>query len=126
MTEWSYPKVLTTRVPVAWREHEYATFWLRGTGLNNHNASQFYIDDNVILDHAFFMGLYMAVINRTDLSLVEHHFYNTSIIPGMLEGNANTNHGTFATIDDFVVARAMAQTIRKYDYNYFIVVVSQY
>ena len=30
----------------------------------------------------------------------------------------------FAVIDDFEVARGMAQRIRRYDYNYFIVVIS--
>ena len=79
-TDWSYPKVLTTRVPVDKRLNEYSTLSLRGTGLNNHHASYFKIDDNVMLDHAFFIGLYLAVVDRRDLMLVEHNFYNTSTI----------------------------------------------
>ena len=38
------------------------------------------VDDNVILDHAFYIGLYLAVLDRRDLSIVEHNFYNTSIL----------------------------------------------
>ena len=108
MTEWSYPKVLTTRVPVEFRRHEYAQFFLRGTGLNNHNASVFKIDDNVLLDHAFYIGLYLAVIDRRDLSLVESGFYNTSIIPETSEGRTVTYHDDFQTIEDFVNANKMA------------------
>ena len=118
--------MLTTRVPVDWRLHEYAQFFLRGTGLNNHNASVFKIDDNVILDHAFYIGLYLAVIDRRDLSLVESGFYNTSTIPEDTEGTPYTYHDGFRTIEDFVTAKEMAQRIRAYDYNYFIVVLSQY
>ena len=40
------------------------------------------VDDNVLLDHAFYMGLYLAVLDRRDLSLVESGFYNTSVVPG--------------------------------------------
>lgn len=63
------------------RRHEYSQFFLRGTGLNNFNASVFTIDDNVLLDHAFYIGLYLAVLDRRDLSLVESGFYNTTTIP---------------------------------------------
>ena len=38
------------------------------------------VDDNVILDDAFYIGLYLAVVDRRDLQVVEHNFYNTSIL----------------------------------------------
>ena len=100
-TEWSWPKVLTTRVPVDWQRHEYAELFLRGTGINNHNASLFMVDENVLLDHAFYMGLYLAVLDRRDLSLVESGFYNTSTVPGLVSNQAWSKHGTFDVIDDF-------------------------
>ena len=39
------------------------------------------IDDNVLLDHAFYIGLYLAVLDRRNLALVESGFYNTSKLP---------------------------------------------
>ena len=102
--------MLTTRVPIHWRKHEFAELFVRGTGLNNHNASVFKIDDTVLLDDAFYRGLYLAVLDRRDLSLVESGFYDTSIVPGMRDSDKSitVNHGTFQTIDDFVTAREMA------------------
>ena len=32
-------------MPKEWRQHEFVNFHLRGTGLNNHHASYFKIDD---------------------------------------------------------------------------------
>ena len=130
-TPWSWPKILATTVPKEWRRHEYAQFHVRGTGLNNHNSTVFKIDDNVILEHVYFMGLYLAVIDRRDLSLVEHAFYNTStfkINPAAGKDDspfAFTRDG-FTAIDDFGIANDMAKRIRAYDYNYFIVVASQH
>ena len=70
--------------------------------MNNHNASVFKIDDNVILDHAFYMGLYLAVVDRRDLSLVEHDFYNTTHVPGMFNNTAWTFKGDkYKSMDDF-------------------------
>lgn len=67
------------------------------------------VDDNVLLDHAFYMGLYLAVLDRRDLSLVESGFYNTSIVPDFhLDDYQPDKHGEFEVIDDFKVARAMA------------------
>ena len=108
--------------------------YLRGTGLNNHNSTEFRIDDNVILDHAYFIGLYLAIIDRRDLSLVEHQFYNTSTIPVNPENDIESfgarryafDHDGFEAIEDFSIANDMAKKIREYDYNYFIVVASQY
>ena len=80
-TPWSWPKILTTTVPKEWQKHEYVQLHLRGTGLNNHHASFFKIDDNVILDHAYYIGLYLAVVDRRDLTLVESAFYDTSALP---------------------------------------------
>jgi hypothetical protein len=79
-TDWSAPKVLATLHSKNWKQHEWANFYLRGTGRNNHNSSIFKVDDNVLLDHAFYMGLYLAVVDRRDLSLVFTDFYNTSSI----------------------------------------------
>ena len=89
------------------------------------------IDDNVILDHVYFIGLYLAVIDRRDLSLVEHAFYNTSTFKVNASAASEDtrfefSHDGFTTIDDFGIANDMATRIRAYDYNYFIVVASQY
>ena len=183
-TPYSWPKILATTVPKEWRKHEFVNFHLRGTGLNNHEASYFKIDDflsditrlggvrwdalkieaiesdymtrswygpltdvekekleimrdaqltqgdmgplpsipyqNVLLDHAFYIGLYLAIIDRRDLTLVEHNFYNTSAEPEEIM------RGNFTTRNDFEVANEMARRIREYDYNYFVVIVSQY
>ena len=35
-------------------------------------------------------------------------------------------HGGFQTYEDFAIANKMAQRIRAYNYNYFIVVISQH
>lgn len=70
--------------------------------MNNHNASVFKIDDNVILDHAFYIGLYLAVLDRRDLSLVEHEFFNTSHVPGMFNDEAEiSNDSGYLYFDDF-------------------------
>lgn len=82
-----------------------------------------------MLDHAYFKGLYLAVVDRRDLSLVESGFFNTTTVPDLYvpkTGAWKERKGEFFYIDDFVTAREMAQSIRKYDYNYFIVVLSQY
>ena len=77
------------------------------------------------------MGLYLAVIDRRDLSLVEHAFYNTSTFKvndtaGSHDNPFEFTNDGFTTIDDFGIANDMAKRIRAYDYNYFIVVASQY
>ena len=89
--------MLATTVPQEWREHEFVQFFLRGTGLYNHHASYFKIDDNVMLDHAFYKGLYLAIIDRRDLTLVEHGIYDTSKVPG----STILNDGFFPR-DDFL------------------------
>ena len=68
------------------------------------------IDDNVLLDHAFYIGLYLAVLDRRNLALVESGFYNTSKLPELSETKSSywISHGTFSVIDDFEVSRAMA------------------
>ena len=43
------------------------------------------VDENYLLDHANFIGLYLAVLDRRDLKLVERNIYNTSTIP-IVEG----------------------------------------
>ena len=72
--------MLSTLHSKNWRQHEWATLHLRGTGRNNHNSSLFMIDDTVLLDHAFYKGLYLAVLDRRDLSLAYSGFFNTSEI----------------------------------------------
>ena len=72
------------------------------------------------MDSAFYMGLYLAVLDRRDLSLVHTGIYNTSSI---IEGHyvdpitekdliLPTSHDGFRTIDDFGVSNAMAKKIR--------------
>jgi hypothetical protein len=116
------------------RHHEWANIHIRGTGRNNHEASFFKIDDTVLLDHAFYMGFYLGVLDRRDLSLVYSGFYNTSVIEdgplvdpiyGFSLGT-RILHGEFQTMDDFGNANKMAKKIKEYDWNHFIVVVSQY
>lgn len=89
-TDWSEPKVLATLHSKHWREHEYVNLYLRGTGRNNHNSSIFKVDDTVLLDHAFYMGLYLAVLDRRDLSLAYSGFFNTSTI---IKGHATDEDG---------------------------------
>jgi len=84
-SDWSVPKVIATQVPEDWDRHEYSTLAVRGTGLNNHHASYIKIDDNVLLDHAFYIGLYLAIIDRRDLSLAFSEFYDTSRLPQSAE-----------------------------------------
>lgn len=130
-TEWSERKVLTTLHSKNWKQHEWVTLFLRGTGLNNHNSSIFQIDSTVLLDHAFFMGFYLAVLDRRDLSLAFSGFFNTSVVPEGTKYDLNTQsyvhfNGQFQTWDDFGNANQMAQRIKMYDQNFFIVVISQY
>lgn len=94
-------------MPVNWREHEYVELFARGTGLNNHGASVLKIDENVLLDHAFYKGLYLAILDRRDLSLVHSGFYNTSTHKTNL-GEERTTHGEFDTMRDFYNANEMA------------------
>jgi hypothetical protein len=57
------------------------------------------------LDHAFYVGLYLAIIDRRDLSLfllVHGDFYNTSINGGVI------NRGKDKFIDDFAISSKMA------------------
>lgn len=85
-----------------WRQHEWVNLFLRGTGRNNHHSSIFKIDDTFLLDHAFYMGLYLAVLDRRDLSLAYSGFFNTSSIEsgnakdpltGLEIGLANSHNG---------------------------------
>jgi hypothetical protein len=130
-TEWSVPKVLTTHHSKHWRQHEWVNLRLKGTGRNNHNSSVFMVDDTVLLNHAFFKGLYLAVLDRRDLSLAYSGFFNTSTLPTVpnnLTGEPQIKqlHGEFEFIDDFGIAHQMARRIKMYDHNFFIVVISQY
>ena len=93
---------------------------MRGTGLNNHNSSFIKIDENVIFDHAFYMGLYLVILDRRDLSITYSGFYNTSI-PG-----DKVNRGTYSVIEDFQISNEMAKKIKEYKYTHFVVIVSQY
>ena len=117
-TNWTPVRPLATLHRKQWNDHEYSILHVRGTGLNNHNSSFIYVDDNVLLDDAFYVGLYLAILDRRDLSLVHSGYYNTSI-----HGPNKTEAGF---IDDFKYSHDMAEEIKKYDYNYFVVVVSQY
>lgn len=92
------------------------------------------VDDTVLLDHAFYMGFYLAVLDRRDLSLAYSGFFNTSTITkGHAEGDRGVDLGYpfkrsdgYLWIDDFGIANSMARKIKQYDFNYFIVVISQY
>lgn len=67
-TNWTEVKPLATLVPKAWSSHEFSILKVRGTGLNNFNSSFIKIDDNVLMDSAFYIGLYLSVIDRRNLS----------------------------------------------------------
>lgn len=114
-TNWTPVRPLATLVRKQWQEHEYSILHVRGTGLNNHNSSFIKIDDNVLLDHAYYVGFYLLILDRRDLSIVHSNFYNTSI-----HGGKDSN----MFIDDFRWSREMATEIKKYGYSYFVVVVS--
>jgi hypothetical protein len=116
-----------------WRQHEYVNLFLRGTGRNNHNSSIFKIDDTVLLDHAFYMGFYLAILDRRDLALAYSGFFNTSsiengyIVIDKLTGKTKPLpklHDGFEYIDDFGISNKMAKIIKQYDSNYFVVVIS--
>jgi hypothetical protein len=79
-TGWTEVKLLATLTRKQWQEHDYSILHIRGTGLNNHNSSFVKIDDNVILDHAFYIGLYLVILDRRDLSTVYTGFFNTSAL----------------------------------------------
>ncbi len=96
---------------------------LRGTGLNNHNSSFIKLDNDVLFDHAFYMGLYMVILDRRDLSLTYSGFFNTSI-PGSTVIRSSTT--TIPTIEDFQISNAMAKIIKQYKYTHFVIIVSQY
>ena len=87
----------------------------------------------MLLDHAFYMGFYLAILDRRDLSLAYSGFFNTSSIEsGDLIGFGGKDrglpklHDDFEYIDDFGIANKMAKKIKQYDQNFFVVVVSQY
>ena len=99
--------------------------------MNNHNSTVFKVDNHTILDHAYFIGLYLAVLDRRTLKLEWSEFYNTTTVPYLHEFGYNSTgpwnlKGNYSVIDDFVISRTMAEKIREYDYNYFIVVLSNY
>ena len=56
--------------------NEYAFVYARGTGLNNHDASIIKVDENVILNHAYFKGLYLVVLDRKTLATKFKKAYN--------------------------------------------------
>jgi hypothetical protein len=97
---------------------------MRGTGLNNYNSSLIYIDDNALLDHSAFIGLFLCILDRRDLSIAHSGFYNTSKIPDTITTAGSTYHENKTYYDDFGVANAMATKIKEYGHGYFILVVS--
>ena len=97
---------------------------MRGTGLNNHRSSFIQIDDNVLLDNAFYMGLYLAVLDRRDLSQVYNGYFDTASLMRVHQRPKKVTYNEFDAVDDYDTARNMSQVIRQYDYNYLIVIVS--
>ena len=76
-TEWSDYKVLATTVQTQFQQNEYAYLYARGTGLNNHRESLIKVDENVLLQHAYFKGLWLYVLDRKTLKVVHEQSYDT-------------------------------------------------
>lgn len=76
-SKWSDYKVLATTVSKEFQYNEYAYLELRGTGLNNHNYSYIKVDDNWLLKHAYYQGLFLFVLDRRNLQVVFQKDYNT-------------------------------------------------
>lgn len=66
--------------------------------MNNHNSSFIKLDNDVLFDHAFYMGLYMVILDRRDLSMTYSGFFNTSI-PGNVVNRIPSS--SITTIEDF-------------------------
>ena len=76
-SKWTVWKLLTTTVQHNFEENEYSYLYVKGTGLNNHAASVVKVDDNLILKHANYKGLYLIVLDRRTLKTVFMKSYNT-------------------------------------------------
>ena len=77
-TNWTKHKAIATLVRKEWQQHENVYLKSRGTGLHNYNSSYIYVDDNTILYHSAFIGLFLCILDRRDLSIAHADFYNTS------------------------------------------------
>ena len=116
-TSWTEVKPLATMMRNNTQQHEWSILHIRGTGLNNHNSSFVKVDDNVLFDHAFYIGLNLIILDRRDLSLVVNKNYST----WKSEPKPDSDF-----IDDFYYAHEMAKEIKKYNYAYFVIVTSQF
>ena len=119
--------------------------------MNNHNSSIIKVDDSVILNHAYYRGLYLVVLSRYDLKTVYRGSFNTikapehdtlfgSEIPFLYSKYKYDSFGHFEKdADDFYDidkiynrtslyrnANEMAKKIREFNSSHFIIVTSQY
>lgn len=87
-----------------------------------------------MLDHAYFQGLWLIILDRKDLSVVHSKNYKTHT-EGPIEilrdggGTAFKNYQTgenIKFIDTFRYSHEMASEIKKHGYDKFVIVVSQY
>ena len=68
---------MSTSIQELFQRNEYAYLYLRGTGLNNHNSTIFKVDDFTVVNHAYFKGLYLVVLDRRTLETVFINSYDT-------------------------------------------------
>ncbi len=66
--------MLATEISV--NAKEYAWIYARGTGLNNHNSSIIKLNEFTILNHAYFWGLALAILDRRTLKTVHLDTYD--------------------------------------------------
>lgn len=83
-TEWSDYKVLATQVHLSIERNEYSYIYVKGTGLNNFDASEIKVDNFTNLYHPYYRGLYLMVFNRVTLDKVFEKSYDL-LVPGSSE-----------------------------------------
>lgn len=149
-TNWSDYKLLATSVQLNFERNEYAYVYLKGTGLNNFDASEVRIDNNTIVYNPFFRGLYLVVLDRRTLECVEQRTFDTLDVPkhetflGYQSAYYTNNYSVDAfggfrkpeserqidmvwnRTNIFKYANNMAETIARFDQTHFIIVVSNY
>lgn len=94
-SDWSEFKILTTQIDPLAEKYEHVYLYARGTGLNNHNSSKVMIGDTKIIDHAYYQGLFLIVIDRITLKVKFKQSYNT------IEGEGEASMQGFRSTREF-------------------------
>ena len=74
---WTPFIILATEMSPILKKYEYSSIYARGTGAKNHDSSIIKIDNNIVLDSAYFRGLYLAIFNRVTLKKEFSKIYDT-------------------------------------------------